>query len=100
MAKTDQAETIEYGTFEDLEVYQAARCFRRSMYKVAKALPEYEKYNLANQIRRAALSLTNCMAEGHGRFHYQENMEISYSMWRKVIISFRISTRRKTKRDL
>ena len=75
MAKMDQAETVEYGTFEDLEVYQAARCFRRSMYKVAKALPEYEKYNLANQIRRAVLSLTNCMAEGHGRFHYQENIQ-------------------------
>lgn len=75
MAKMDQAETVEYGTFEDLEVYQAARCFRRSMYKVAEALPEYEKYNLANQIRRAALSLTNCMAEGHGRFHYQENIQ-------------------------
>jgi four helix bundle protein len=75
VAKMDKMETVEYGTFEDLEVYQAARCFRRSMYKVSKALPEYEKYNLANQIRRAVLSLTNCIAEGHGRFHYQENIQ-------------------------
>jgi four helix bundle protein len=26
-------------------------------------------------MRRASLSLTNCIAEGHGRFHYQENIQ-------------------------
>jgi len=26
-------------------------------------------------MRRAVLSLTNCIAEGHGRFHYQENIQ-------------------------
>jgi len=25
-------------------------------------------------MRRAAVSLTNCIAEGHGRYHYQENI--------------------------
>ena len=39
-------------TFEDLEVYQAARKFRRAMYRIAKQLPETEKFGLANQIRR------------------------------------------------
>ncbi len=40
------------------------------MYRVAKQLPDIEKFGLAGQIRRAALSLTNNIAEGHGRWHY------------------------------
>jgi len=66
---------MEYGTFEDLEIYKAAREFRKKIYSLAKQLPEYEKYNLANQMLRAAVSLTNGIAEGHGRFHYQENIQ-------------------------
>jgi four helix bundle protein len=66
---------MEYGTFEDLDVYKSAREFRKKIYSLAKQLPEYEKYNLAHQMRRAAVSLTNGIAEGHGRFHYQENIQ-------------------------
>src|SRR5437899_12424141 len=57
-------------TFEDLEVYQVAREFRKAMYRVAKDLPEIEKFGLASQIRRAAVSLKNNIAEGHDRYHY------------------------------
>jgi four helix bundle protein len=63
-----------FRTFEDLEAYQVAREFRKAMYRVARRLPEEEKYALASQIRRAAVSLTNNIAEGHGRFHYLEQI--------------------------
>ena len=59
-----------FQTFEDLQVYKAAREFRKAMYAVSRRLPDFEKYELGRQIRRAAVSLTNNMAEGHGRFHY------------------------------
>src|SRR5436305_11595360 len=62
-------------TFEDLEVYQVAREFRKTMYRVAKELPDIEKFGLAGQIRRAALSLTNNIAEGHGRYHYLDQIK-------------------------
>jgi four helix bundle protein len=62
-------------TFEDLEVYQVAREFRKAMYGVAKRLPEIEKFGLANQIRRAAVSLTNNIAEGHGRYHFLDQIK-------------------------
>jgi four helix bundle protein len=65
----------EYQTFEDLEVYQVARGFRKMMYQVAKRLPDHEKFGLVCQIRRAALSLTNNIAEGHGRFHYLDQIK-------------------------
>ena len=65
----------QYQTFEDLEVYQVARGFRKTIYRVARRLPEIEKFALASQIRRAAVSLTNNIAEGHGRFHFLEQIK-------------------------
>jgi four helix bundle protein len=64
-------------TFEDLEVYQAAREFRKEMYRIARNLPDIEKFGLAAQIRRAAVSLTNNIAEGHGRFHYPDQIRFT-----------------------
>jgi four helix bundle protein len=64
-----------YKTFEDLEVYQIARQFRKVMYRVNRRLPSFEKFELGSQIRRAAVSLTNNIAEGHGRFHYLEQLK-------------------------
>ncbi len=63
-----------FQTFEDLEVYKVAREFRKAMYAVNRRLPDFEKYELGSQIRRASASLTNNMAEGHGRFHYPDQI--------------------------
>ena len=65
----------KYRTFEDLDAYKSARAFRKSMYRVAKALPEIEKFALCSQIRRAAVSLTNNIAEGHGRYHFLDQIK-------------------------
>ena len=68
------AEPKRYRTFEDLEAYQFAREFRKKMYEVNRRLPSFEKFELGSQIRRAAVSLTNNIAEGHGRFHYVDQI--------------------------
>jgi four helix bundle protein len=64
-----------FRTFEDLEAYKAAREFRRAIYAIARKLPEIEKFGLAGQMRRAAVSLTNNLAEGHGRYHYLDQIK-------------------------
>ena len=66
---------MAYKSFEDLEVYKAAREFRKKNYQLIKELPPEEKYNLSGQMRRASLSLTNNIGEGHGRYNYQENIQ-------------------------
>ena len=73
--KRSEEQAKIYQTFEDLEVYQVAREFRRTMYRIAKRLPETEKFGLVSQIRRAAVSLTNNIAEGHGRYHFLEQIK-------------------------
>jgi four helix bundle protein len=45
------------------------------MYAAARKLPDFEKYELGRQIRRAAVSLTNNIAEGHGRYHYLDEIK-------------------------
>ena len=67
-----------FRTFEDLEVYKKARQFRKSMYGVTRKLPDFEKYELSSQIRRASVSLTNNIVEGHGRYHYLEQLKFLF----------------------
>jgi four helix bundle protein len=73
-----QAEDATFRTFEDLEVYKKAREFRKRMYAVARKLPDFEKYELGRQIRRASVSVTNNIAEGHGRYHYLEEIKFQF----------------------
>jgi four helix bundle protein len=60
--------------FEKLEVYQAARAFRGRITKLAGLLPSDERYRLRSQMRRAGLSLTNAIAEGHGRYTFRDRL--------------------------
>jgi four helix bundle protein len=61
--------------FTDLEVWRVARALRSEIYKLAQGLPDFEKFALANQLRRAAVSVTANIAEGFGRYSYQENAQ-------------------------
>ncbi|HET6427435.1 MAG TPA: four helix bundle protein [Phycisphaerae bacterium] len=76
---TGQRDRSKYGAspfgFEDLDAYKEARQLRRAIYRLAKTLPPEEKYALAQQMRRASVSLTNNIAEGYGRFHWQESLQ-------------------------
>lgn len=51
---------------DDFELYQQAREFRKKIYQVLRNLPSEEKYALEAQMRRAAISITNNVAEGYG----------------------------------
>lgn len=61
--------------FEDLKAWQLSRDFRREIYAISKKFPKEETYILTSQIRRAAISISSNIAEGYGRYHYQENIQ-------------------------
>ena len=64
--------------FEDLECYQLAMAVFREGYRVASLLPVEEKYNLADQLRRASTSIVLNIAEGYGRYHYLDSLRFYY----------------------
>ena len=64
--------------FEGLEVYQQAKVLRQRIYKLTRQLPDEEKRGLTPQMRRAALSVTNNIAEGHGNRSYKHTISYLY----------------------
>lgn len=62
-----------------LEVWVKAKDFAVHLYKeVIPQLPADEKWNLAQQLRRAAQSVPANIAEGHGRYHFLDNVRFCY----------------------
>ncbi|MFC1621459.1 four helix bundle protein [Candidatus Omnitrophota bacterium] len=67
--------------FKDLIVWQKAFRLVLEIYKTTKDFPKSEVYGLAQQMRRAAVSIPSNIAEGYGRQHkgeYKQFLSISY----------------------
>jgi four helix bundle protein len=60
------------GGFMNLTVWQRAMELMRESYKVAATLPPSERFAMADQMRRSALSVPSNIAEGHSRIHIGE----------------------------
>ena len=61
--------------FTDLEAWRCARQLRNEVYRLCQCFPKDETYGLKSQMRRAAVSATANIAEGFGRYSYQENIQ-------------------------
>ncbi|MDO9256091.1 MAG: four helix bundle protein [Bacteroidales bacterium] len=62
-------------SFKELEVWKACRELRLLIWKLVKSFPNEEKYRLTDQMISASRSATTQIAEGYGRFHFQENIQ-------------------------
>jgi four helix bundle protein len=65
----------KFNDFRDLEVWQKSKELRQKFWELCKPFPKEERYRLSDQMIRASRSATACIAEGYGRFHYQENIQ-------------------------
>ena len=80
--------------FESLEFYQDSLKLLKATYRLANELPNYERYNLSDQMRRASCSIllkrdlplrrkpplasSLNIAESYGRYHYLERLRFLY----------------------
>lgn len=64
-----------YNDFRDLDVWQRCADIRRQIWEIAKNISDNEKFRLCDQMIRASRSSCACIAEGFGRYHYQENIQ-------------------------
>ncbi len=64
---------------QKLEVWRRAKDFTLKIHREAlPLLPAEEKWGLAQQLRRSSESVPANIAEGYGRYYYQENVRFCY----------------------
>ena len=64
---------------DKLEVWMRAKDFALAVYKeIVPHLPTDEKWNLTQQLKRAAQSIPANIAEGLGRYHFLDNVRFCY----------------------
>ena len=73
MGKTDEK------GLETLLIWQRSLEFAKLVCKeVLPQLPSQENWALANQLRRAVQSIPANIAEGYGRYYFQESVRFCY----------------------
>jgi len=81
--------------FKDLECWKAAREVRIYVRDLITTFPRFETFDLTENIRLAARSITRNISEGYGRFNFQENIQFCkvargslYEIWDDLITSY------------
>ena len=62
-------------SFNDLRVWQKAMDLVPEIYQTVRKLPAIERFGLADQLRRAAISVPSNIAEGQARQHSREFLQ-------------------------
>jgi four helix bundle protein len=63
-----------------LDVWRRSKDFGLRIYReILPVLPPEEKWGLCQQLRRSSTSISANIAEGYGRFYYQDNVRFCYN---------------------
>jgi|TARA_B100002003_G_C13718072_1_gene359758 four helix bundle protein len=81
--------------FEDLKVYQKSLDYIDFVYEITKDFPKEEIFSLANQFRRASVSICLNIAEGSGgsKAEFNQFLRISRRSVRECVAVTEISYR-------
>lgn len=69
---------MKISKFTDLEAWKEAHRLTLLVYEITNKFPKTELYGLISQIRRAAVSIESCIAEGFCRYHYKDRLNFYY----------------------
>jgi len=82
-------------SYQELEVWKQAKDLVRVVYDLTKKFPKDEQFGLTNQLRRAAVSIPSNIAEGCGRNHFKDSLQLFfisrgslYEVETQILISF------------
>ena len=81
-------------SYEKLDVYKLSMAFAHDVYQTVSSFPEYEKFDLSSQLRRAVISVPSNIAEGSGRQQkkeYAQFLFLSKGSLREVITQLELS---------
>ena len=81
-------------SYEKLDVYKLSMAFAYDVYQSVSSFPDYEKFGLSSQLRRAVISVPSNIAEGSGRQHkkeYAQFLFLSKGSLREVITQLELS---------
>ena len=82
--------------FEKLDVWKKAIELADDVYRLTREFPDYEKFGLANQMRRSAVSISSNIAEGSGRGSgkdFARFIEIAYGSTMELVSQIHIAQR-------
>ena len=84
--------------FKELEIWKRSRLFCSDIYRITSKFLESEKFRLANQLRKASVSIPSNIAEGSSRKSnkdFARFLEIilgsSYEIETQLIIAFNLN---------
>ncbi len=65
-------------SYQELEVWKQAKDLVVRIYDLTKSFPREEQFGLTNQLRRAAVSIPSNIAEGCGRNHFKDSIQLFF----------------------
>ena len=80
--------------YRNVDAYKLSKELTKLTYNLLFKFPEYERYALCDQIRRAAISVPSNIAEGLGRFAIKERihfLDIAYGSLTEVVCQMEIA---------
>ncbi|MBQ1774483.1 MAG: four helix bundle protein [Prevotella sp.] len=80
--------------YRKLDAYQLSKELTIMVYTLLRAFPEYERYGMSDQLRRAAVSIPSNIAEGMGRMAIKERthfIDFSYGSLCEIMCQMEIA---------
>jgi four helix bundle protein len=78
VVRYSQGSRLKVKSYKDLDVWKNGLGIADDVYAMTRHFPDEEKYNLAVQMQRSAISISSNIAEGFARNHKKEYVQFLY----------------------